>query len=320
MEKFNIPVALIFFNRPDCVKQVMEVICKVKPSKLFLISDAARAEKENEEQLVKASRDIVESMIDWECEIVKNYASENMGCYDRIANGATWVFSQVKKCIFLEDDNVPSLSFFTYCEEMLNKYENNDKIYWVCGGNYLVDYKAKNNASYMFTRQMFPCGWASWSDKWAKYDGFIKELNKNTFEEFISNYDNPKMRYYYRYIYEKIMFEIQEGKRLYTWDYQWLFRVVMDQAYAIAPSKNLIRNIGVGPQATHGSVKMTKRLKGLILLENKELEFPLVHPDKIELDKNFENLIEERLGGVPQFNYRLSRFKKILSGRYYKWK
>ena len=44
----NVPVAMIFFNRPDVFKKAFEAVRQVKPKKLFLIQDGARQNREDD--------------------------------------------------------------------------------------------------------------------------------------------------------------------------------------------------------------------------------------------------------------------------------
>ena len=316
MEQFDVPVALIFFNRPHYLKKVVEVIQKLKPKKLYLISDGARKDRVGEEKLVQECRDLIDNSINWDCIVEKNYATENKGCYDRIANGASWIFSKEERCIFLEDDNVAELSFFEFCKENLEKYKDNKKIFWICGGNYLVDYKNNDDSDYLFSRQMFPCGWASWKRAWEYYDGEIKLFDNEKIRlEVLNKIKNKRIRNYKSYVWNKIRKEAKNGERIYTWDHQWNFSILLNDAYGIIPKKNQITNIGIGEDSTHGGVKMTKHLSGIVNLESHTIQFPLKHPEKIQIDENFERLIEKRIKGIPTYMLFLSKIKHSILGK-----
>ena len=145
MKQFDIPIALIFFNRPEFLKKQLQILKKIAPEKLYLISDGPRNDRPHEKEQVEKCRTLAEKEITWNCKIIKNYALENMGCFDRIANGASWVFEQEEMCIFLEDDSIPELTFFQYCKDLLLYYKNDSKIFWICGNNYLIDYKNQDS-------------------------------------------------------------------------------------------------------------------------------------------------------------------------------
>ena len=112
MQAFDIPVAIFIFKRHKAV-DVVRRIAEVKPRKLYILADQGRNDAERE--AVASCRAAVEAAIDWECEVVKNYATENRGVYQNIGEGAKWVLRQEKWAIFLEDDNLPEVSFFDFC-------------------------------------------------------------------------------------------------------------------------------------------------------------------------------------------------------------
>ena len=128
----DVPVLILFFNRPQQLSQVFEQVKKARPSRLFLYQDGAR----NERDLpgIKACREIV-SQIDWECEVERLYQEKNFGCDPSEYISQKWAFSKVDKCIVLEDDDVPSVSFFQFCKEMLDKYEHDTRISMIAGFN-----------------------------------------------------------------------------------------------------------------------------------------------------------------------------------------
>ena len=164
--KFQIPVVLFIFKRSNTVERILKVLKAANISKLYLFSDGGRTPEETE--LVNQTREEILKMIDWEVEVIKMFAESNQGVFNQIAMGAKKVFEKEEKAIFLEDDNLPEITFFSYCENMLNKYQDNEKVLWVCGTNYESESKYLDT-DYVFTKHMLPCGWASWANKFNKY-------------------------------------------------------------------------------------------------------------------------------------------------------
>ncbi|WP_318514006.1 hypothetical protein [Photobacterium leiognathi] len=293
---FNIPVALFIFKRKDSVLKILEVLAKVKPSKIYLLSDGGR--NEDEKKIVDECRFAIEEAISWNCEIVKKYHTENVGVYSNIADGAKWVFSQEEKAIFLEDDNLPEETFFEYCECLLNKYRLDSRILWVCGSNYLEEVETSDNSSYFFTQNMLPCGWASWAYKFNNYyDGELK-LWKS---EYLKN--RIKDEYLVKKLYKQDRYNIEyelEHKnktgRFYSWDYQMSFSMRVHNVYAVVPKYNQIKNIGVDNNSTHGGNSLDNvMVERFCERKTKKLEFPLTHPQTvlidIPLDKKLANII-----------------------------
>lgn len=313
MKKFDIPVVLIFFNRPYFFEKLLRQIAKVKPSKLYLISDGARPNRFGEDKLVQESRDLADKLIDWPCTVIKNYAEENKGCCDRIAGGAKWVFSMEETAIFLEDDNIPDLTFFPYCKELLERYYDNKDVFWICGGNYLVNYKNKEESSYIFSRHMYPCGWASWRRAFSAYD----EAMSNWFDleirkEVLSKIRNPSRRIDMEYIWGYQAALIRQGNRPTTWDVQWSFLQYQKNGLSIVPCHNLIHNIGIDARSTHGVTKMTRYAKRLLMLDIIPIDFPLIHPKTVALDDEYDDRVDRLLILPNRFKFWLAQvLKKI---------
>lgn len=288
---FDVPIVLFIFKRVDKTQKIIKQISKIKPKKLYIIADGARNDREVE--LVNNCRDIIDASIDWNCEVIKNYSVNNRGVYKNIGLGAKWVFEREEKAIFLEDDNLPDESFFKYCYELLNKYEENEKVMWICGTNYLEEYNNQEQSSYVFTQHLLPCGWASWAKKFLKYyDGELKHFNEQNIRNIKKTYSNKKL---YK---QQINLMLREKKRIekgldpISWDYQMEFSVRNNNLLAIAPTKNLIENIGVDEHSIHGGVSydnvMTERF---CRMKKISLSFPLKDPSEIKVDLVYEKKI-----------------------------
>lgn len=291
--KFDIPIVLFFFKRKDTIIKIIDVLREVKPRKIYLIADGYR--NDDEKKFVYESRLAVETAIDWECEIVKNYVEQNQGVYNRIGMGAKWVFTFEEQAIFLEDDNLPDLTFFSYCSELLEKYSEDNRILWICGTNYLGKYKTKNENSYYFTQNLLPCGWASWKNKFNKY--YIDDLsyldNNACVKNIKANYKNKALFRQQLFSIESEYDLIKKGLKPRSWDYQMAFSIRINNLVGIAPKYNLIKNIGIDSFSIHGGTSnkniMTKRF---CEIETFALEMPLIHPQKVEINRNFEKKIE----------------------------
>lgn len=296
MEQFNIPIALMCFKRLDTTMQILERIASVQPRKLYILSDEGR--NDEEKKVVAQLRRNIEDRVDWECELIKNYAEENRGVFANIALGAKYVFQREESAIFLEDDNLPEVTFFEYCREMLDRYRTEPKVLWICGTNYEAETEFANGASYTFTRNLLPCGWASWADK------FI-----NTYDFDLKGLDDPKVikfardSYKIKALFKQQLFNVKgeryrmdHNKRCLSWDSQMAFSVRVSGKFGIVPCKNQIKNIGVDENSIHGgtdaSFVMTQRFCGM---DSYPMEFPLKHPTKICLDDAFELRLERTI-------------------------
>ena len=293
MDRFDIPVVVFLFKRVDKTALIVDQISKVRPKKLYLIADGPRNEQEKE--LVLQCRKQVEEHITWDCEVIKNYAEQNRGVYANIGEGAKWVFKQEKYAIFLEDDNYPAISFFQFCREMLMRYEHDSRILWICGTNYLKKYSPIDGSDYVFSRLLFPCGWASWSDKFLKYyDGNLELFaDERIRENVLATYTNRALSNQDLRRWQSEYNRKKRGERFISWDYQMSFSIRAHSVFGIVPKYNLIKNIGVDEYSIHGGTSMTKTMtKRFCEIEIDELEFPLKHPLVCLPDSTFEKLNE----------------------------
>lgn len=287
---FEIPVVLFTFKRADKTLEILERISEIKPQKIYILSDEGR--NDEEKKIVSKLRNDIENKIDWDCQIIKNYATENRGVYNNIGLGAKWVLEREEMAIFLEDDNLPDISFFNYCADLLDKYKYEERILWICGTNYLKEYPTDNNESYVFTSHMLPCGWASWSNKflkfydgnlslWKKREDTIQKISKTSHYKPLLSQDFGN--------WDRELDRIERGLRPDSWDYQMALSLKANNLLGIAPKYNLINNIGVDLDSIHGGnsfdLEMTRRFCNI---PTKSLEFPLKHPKEIKIDKVFE--------------------------------
>ena len=236
--KLTTPVAFIIFNRPDTTERVFAEIAKAKPTKLLVVADGARANKVGEAKKVAATRAIIQR-VDWDCEVLTNFSEVNLGCKLRVSSGIDWVFEQVSEAIILEDDCLPSQSFFIYCNQMLDMYRNDKRIFSVSGSNFCNE---QGLYGHYFSRYSLTWGWATWADRWRLY-----QLEPNDQFQVILRtwWKNPLVFVYWILMFKKVVDKIN------TWDYQWILTVWRNEAVSCRPSQNLVKNIGFGENATH---------------------------------------------------------------------
>ena len=214
-------------------------------------------------------RKIVES-VDWPCELLTNFSDRNLGCRERVVTGLNWVFSLVEEAIILEDDCLPDLSFFQFCQEMLNRYRGDSRIGMISGDS-LVQVDSDWPFSYYFSRSFHIWGWATWRVAWQRYDPDIKSWPQAKKHGMLSEFiDEP------RYIdhWTEVLDKMHAGTGPNTWDYQWVFTNMANSTLSIVPTVNLVKNIGFGPDATH-----TKDPLAAPHMHTMAIEFPLRHPD-----------------------------------------
>lgn len=313
---FDIPVTLFLFKRKETLERIVARIRSVAPLKVYLIADGPR----NEEERIMTTevRRYVEALIDWDCEVIKNYADENRGVYNNIGLGAKWVLSKEKQAIFLEDDNLPEITFFDYCRDMLELYKTDNRVLWVCGTNYLVESKESNGASYYFTQHLLPCGWASWANKFNEYyDGELDLVSDISLDAIKESYRDKALFEQDKDVILKTQSLLKNNRKMASWDRQMLFSLRINGLYGISPIYNQIRNIGADELSTHGGTTVNKTMTGRFCeLATKPLKFPLLHPKYLLADCEYE----EKIGKIilypwyRKISLQLFRFIKPMLG------
>ena len=266
--KIKTPVAFIIFNRPETTKRVFEEIAKARPQKLLVIADGPRVDHLDDVEKCAAVRDIIDG-VDWDYEVLKNYSDVNLGCKRRVSSGLDWVFDTFEEAIILEDDCLPHPTFFRFCEELLERYRDDDRVMHIGGNNFLC---SRENLKYSYYFSMYSqiWGWATWRRAWKYYDVEMKLWPTIRDNEWMESIFDDKQYANYR---KKIWDNTYNGK-IDTWDYQWLFAMLIQNGVSILPKMNLISNIGFGKDATHAQ-KGGKLRAGL---QTSGVEFPLRHP------------------------------------------
>jgi hypothetical protein len=243
------PVLFLFFTRPETAKRVFKEIRKAKPRKLFLAADGPRENVPGEDRLCAKTRHVVESLIDWDCEVKRLYREHNLGCKEAVSSAINWFFSQVEEGIILEDDTLPTQSFFQFASKMLERYRNEQKIMHVGGNNY-QDGRIRGDGSYYYSRTACSWGWATWRRSWKKYDVDMAGLSDDWTGIINNHLDFPLWPEYWH-----IMLQKTAKNEIDTWDYQWHYAIRKNGGYCILPNLNLVSNIGVGKNATHTTKK-----------------------------------------------------------------
>ena len=244
---FSTPILLIAWRRPKETKEVIESLKIIKPKKLFISCDGARDHNKEECEKVKKTQEILRKNINWDCEVKWKISEKNLGCKIGVTNSINWFFSNVKEGIILEDDIIAHDDFFQYCQILLEKYRNDKRVWCISGSNNQDNIK-RGEGSYYFGKVPLIWGWATWRDRWDKYDINLSkwpEIKSASILDSIFS-DNLQKKYWYSIFENFYKFGVPD-----TWDYAWVLTCLINNGLTAIPNKNLIRNIGFNLDATH---------------------------------------------------------------------
>lgn len=301
---FATPVLFIVFNRPEETRQVFEVIRQKAPAYLYIAADGPRDDKAGEKELCEQVRQIV-AAIDWPCEVKTFFREQNAGCRKAVSEAITWFFSKVEQGIILEDDCLPDESFFDYCQELLEKYKDDESIISIGGTN--LGYPFNGNHSYAFARFMNMWGWATWKRSAKLVDYNMEHWKtmpfKNLFLQKKLQKDIFKLDYNWIKFW-KNYFSLTASGAMDTWDYQWIFTQLLYNKLSVFPARNLIKNIGFSDLATHTFDSQHPVTK----LSLQSMVFPLIDPVKVAVDDFYETNFIKKIW----FSYKKDSLYRIL--------
>jgi len=289
------PVLFLIFNRPDVTEEVFAEIRKARPEKLFVAGDGPRTEQEK--NLCEQARKIVEK-VDWECEVKTLFRENNLGCQKAVSSAIDWFFEEIEEGIILEDDCVPSESFWRYCEELLEYYREDARVMHVTGHSYVMPKHIKND-SYYFSAIQFCWGWATWRRAWRYFD--VEMKNYAELERGIKNTFPEKYQQDY---WLNILKRVNSGE-INSWAYIWTFNIMAQGGLCATSVKNQITNIGFGKEATH-----TKGNRALANQERHEIA-EIIHPKKIICDKKMLGRNMKELFCVTRFKRQRQILERI---------
>ena len=295
------PVLFLIFNRPEITQQVFSAIRKAKPPRLYVAADGPRSDYPNEDEKCEHSRKIATN-VDWDCEVKTLFRDQNIGCRLAVGQAIYWFFEQEPEGIILEDDCLPSQSFFWFCQEML-EYFRNDKAVGVICGFYSNELEYKPSASFFFSRYLRVWGWAGWRRSNEGYDSNINLLieKQNTWKKDIFSHTDIFLKRYWQDMFE----EVGSGK-IDTWDIQLQYLLWQKKQQVIVSSKNLVQNIGWA-QGAHPLTKDHNHE-----LATSEINFPLTTPDMTERDTRADQVIEKISYQITIFSFLKKLLRKMI--------
>lgn len=276
------PVLLLIFNRPDTTREVLAAIRRARPPRLYVAADGPRPGHPTDAATCAAARAVVLDGIDWPCELLTQLRPHNLNCGVGPATAINWFFEHEEAGIILEDDCVPALSFFAYCQELLGRYAHDARVMHIGGNNFSLEASQAlptSADSYYFSTQVNSWGWATWRRAWQLFDfqltGFEELRRRGRLDDLYSSALET------RYRLAKIAGVLHLPPPAHVWDYQWHFAIAVNSGLCTVPAVNLVGNVGFGAQGTH-TLDATDDLANV---PTAELAWPLRHPAFVLADR-----------------------------------
>lgn len=282
------PILFLLFNRPNLTALSFKKIRDAKPSKLYISVDGPRKEKKDDIKKISEVKKII-SYVDWPCEVKTLFQKKNLGCRYAVSEALTWFFKNEEKGIIMEDDNLPNDDFFIYCDELLNYYQNDNRVLTISGDNWFKG-KKYSEESYHFSKYFIGWGWATWRRTWELYDqnmSFWPKWKKS--DEWKKMFPDKVEKRYWEKKFDSVS-EKNFNSMAYVFTASlWFYS---KDGLNITPSVNLVTNIGHGVDATH-----TTSLDGRAKIGVEKLN-KIIHPKTFKQNKKAdEDLFNEHYGG-----------------------
>jgi hypothetical protein len=269
---FEKPVLFIIFNRQSISEKVFSEIAKLRPTKLYIAADGPRDNRENEVSICEATRQSILKMIDWPCDVKTRFLDKNIGCALAVTSAITWLFEHETEGIILEDDCMPGNDFFMFCQEMLDYYKDDNRVWHISGYNCFD--RSYGDGDYFMMKQPLIWGWATWKRAWDQFN-----LSMPTFEKYKqlgiqdSFFDDWLIKLLRTYHWNKIRTQNTKANKN-VWDMPYSYSIMSQAGLCITPNKNLISNLGFGDQGVHATLSWDSQSNK----QRESLSFPLKYP------------------------------------------
>lgn len=277
---------------------MLSVLSIVKPKTLYIISDGGVSELDKD--TINESRNIVNRMVDWECHLIFYKLDKNLGPYEIWNYGVKRVFEKHDRAIILEEDILPSVDYFQFVDELLERYLNDFQIYMISGMNFLGTYPSNQEVSYFFVNKATTWGLATWKRGYERLLVDVHELDTPYFNQvtlaYLENIGDPHWFGHLKMSQENNM----THNNSMEYYYMGINENLLYNSLAIVPAVNLVKNIGntSGSENADESRLMPRSMRRVFELPLGSLKFPLQHPKFRIIDYNYRNLLMRKTGIV----------------------
>jgi hypothetical protein len=296
------PILLMTYRRVVSTLTILKLLKKFNQKKIYIFQDGLKKDDHKVEYF--ATKKIIKKFIKSNKNIKFKFISpkNNLSQKFNLPYALNTVFRKNESAIILEDDCIPSKDFFRFCNLLLLKYKNDNRISQISGNNFLnfKKFKRRNNDSYFFSKFTTSWGWATWKSRWNCYDSEIKIWPRVKMEKWLNDIlPNKKSVEFWTKAFSRRYNHLDDD-----WDRAWTFVNFVNNRLNIFPNKNLISNIGYDNFALHSNPKKWNNLK----IET--IKFPLIHPSIICYDRKVDCFLTDEGFSTPKLSFRIkNRFK-----------
>ena len=262
------PIVLFVYNRPIHTQATVEAL-KANPeaaeSELFVFADGPKAE--NDEKVI-AVRNYLSSIEGFK-NIHLTLRDRNLGLADSIIAGVTEVINKYGRVIVMEDDLVTAPFFLKYMNDALEKYDGCEKVFAITGYSYFPNGNPKLTETY-FLQNMSSWTWATWSDKWDKFDPDAKGWERMlTDRKYAKKFDHNGC-----FSLPRMMKATMIDHTINSWAVRWCYSAFVNDGLSLFPNRSLVANLGFDGTGTNCEATDSRDSLGITLADGPVTFFP----------------------------------------------
>ncbi len=304
------PVLVFGYNRPISLQNILKQIPMESGRIIWISLDGPRESMthDNTEE-VKRVAELFQAL--WPDQVKLMIHQRNLGLQTHCITSMKNFFENHEAGIVFDDDIVPTLAFFEYMDCMLDRYQNDPRVFAVNGWTpFLAKDKIKRGH---LTRYFVSWGWGTWADRFLKIDFELKNYDPETWWQ-TGTTAKLKKNSGFRLFWNRRFNFITSGPKNRSWDWEFLSEMWRMNGLCISPSERLVTNVGYDIVASHpnsGSVRQKAPARvppahDVLIVE------PVYN---LELDLKYERLMWD-LGRQRVFSsvrYRFGLIKQLIS-------
>lgn len=288
------PVLFLAFNRPDLFIQVSAAVAQAGAREVFVSIDGPRPGRPDDAARCAEVRALAEAL-GWATAVHLKAEPTNLGCGPAVSSAISWALNQRPEIIVIEDDCLPDPSFLLFCDELLERYRDDERVMQICGTHWGAAAERFASHSYAFTSFAPIWGWATWRRAWSLYDYALDSWPQI---KASGRAEGMAVSKRFRRLLEQDWERVRAGQG--TWDHQWQYSVLRQHGLSVCPARNLVKNIGFGGDGT----QLQERDRIFSRLPLEQMDFPLKHPPEVlrsvGVESVFERVYWQKLGWPSQ--------------------
>jgi glycosyltransferase involved in cell wall biosynthesis len=232
----KIAIVIFAYNRPSYLRKMMNSLFQCKGIDRFSIVGFIDGEK----RLADKNKIHECSTIFEDYSVSPIVREQNIGLKSNIIRGLSAVSHEFDAFIVLEDDLVLHPDFLEYHEFFLQNLVSNKKVFSVSGFGPKLD---SITSDYYFNMRFSSWGWSTWSESWQTI--------------------NWEPRYSRICLAHRLKFSLGVGSdvdsmlrsslsgKISSWAIIATYNAFVNGLYSVSPKRSLVKNIGIGKDATH---------------------------------------------------------------------